>query len=98
MNHILDYSVRVQVWTYGVADGLESNSSYGKIFLVPEDWLEKVVKQFGYEDISDFQSAYIWDESKDILSIAERDGVVFEEHDLSLYENSKFEDFENFGM
>lgn len=82
VNYIVESSARIPVWTYGVSDG--TTSTFGKIYVVPEDWLHRIVKQFGYTDIPDFQSAYTWDESKEILSIAEREGVVFEECDLSL--------------
>ncbi|MEC0434405.1 hypothetical protein P8832_09555 [Bacillus subtilis] len=95
MTNFIDYSARVQIWTYGVLDG-EHDTSYGRIFVVPESWLEKVLKKFDYEDISDFQTAYIWDESLEILSIAEREGVVIEECDLSLQQNSNYENYENF--
>lgn len=67
---------KIALWTYGDCDSSE------KMFFVPKDWLYKTVKQLGYKDIEDFQSSYIWDDSKEILTMAESEGVVLEKCEI----------------
>lgn len=74
---------KIPIWTYGDSDSSE------KMYFVPNDWLFKIVKQLGYKDIQDFQSSYTWDESKEIHSKAEFEGVVLEECDITRFNKQK---------
>ncbi|MEK5368042.1 hypothetical protein NSS76_19575 [Bacillus sp. FSL R5-0654] len=72
---------KIALWTYGDCDLSE------KMYFVPQSWLCKIVKQLGYKDTEDFQSSYIWDDSKEILSMAESDGVVLEKCEIIHFNN-----------
>lgn len=66
----------ILLWTHGPYDDVAEDGEQGICFKVKKSWLAHMLPQYGYTDLLDFLRNYSWDETEEILFMAEGENEV----------------------